>query len=454
MGLVKNRTKQGDFYWVSAYVTPIYEAGEITGYESVRTRPSRDRVQRAEALYRQVNDTPGRVMMGDRLISIVRATWPLGVSTGLSVGAVVFLPLAAAIAVIGVSQIGAGLLVTGNIARRMKRLLALRPDAFRNRLIAKGYTAERGLFADLAMTLVSEEARIETVLGRIEDQALSLKSRINEGHGYIRGSAEAVGQQKTGTDQVASAITQMTASIQDVSGVISQSAEEARTTHGHAVNGGQVSSEALRGIQALSDHVISIRDSIEHLGEATASISKATTMIDEIAEQTNLLALNAAIEAARAGDQGRGFAVVADEVRQLASRTRESTTQIGSLIAQFKEQVDESVEATRMGETLAREGLSQVTGAEDALQEIVTSVGQMTDRFAVVRDAISQQQAVSEDIARQVVTISELADSSSEQAVRASGVSEDLGKTSQGLYDFIARFSGTLAVERRRQDGR
>ncbi len=440
MGVVKNRAKNGDHYWVSAYVTPIRENGKVVGFESVRVEPTRDQVTRAEALYGRLSAGKSVQSVTDRLVSVLRSGWPMLLSLALSLVALTFdqTGLAAALIVLG-HVLGAGLLL-GSVTGRLHRLLNLRPDAFKDPVVARTYSSENGLFSQLGMVMVSEDARIRTALARIEDQAELLSEQARASHGYISEGAAAISRQRAETDQTASAINEMTASIQEVTESVAANAREAEEANRLAGVGSQRSAEALDAIEQLVSRVNGIGQTIGQLGESTHSIGEATNLISEIAEQTNLLALNAAIEAARAGEQGRGFAVVADEVRSLARRTRESTVRIQEVIDDFGRQVETAVQATRDGEAVAGQGLDKVRGAENSLRDIVTSIQSISDRFISMSAAFEEQSQVSDEINRQVTNIAELADHSDEQADSARKSSDQLSAMSRGLKDLVSRF--------------
>ena len=440
MGIVKNRTKTGDHYWVSAYVTPIRENGQVTGYESVQVAPSRNQIDRAEALYSRISAGKPVLSAGDRIASILRSGWPMVLSLVLSLIALSFDQswLAAGL-IVAAHVLGAGLMLR-SITGRLSRLLNLRPDAFRDPVVARTYSDENGLFSQMGLLLVSEEARIRTALARIEDQAELLSEQARASHGFISEGASAIARQRAETDQTASAINEMTASIQEVTESVTVNARAAEEANRLAGVGSQRSSEALVAIEQLVGRVNGIGKSIGQLGESTKSIGEAASLISEIAEQTNLLALNAAIEAARAGEQGRGFAVVADEVRSLARRTRESTVRIQDVIDDFRGQVDEAVQATRDGEEVAGQGLTKVQEAETSLRDIVTSIQTISDSFISMSAAFEEQSQVSDEINRQVTNIAELADHSDGQANSAKQSSDHLSAMSRGLKDLVARF--------------
>lgn len=440
MGVVKNRCKNGDHYWVSAYVTPILEQGRVTGFESVRVAPERAQIERATRLYRRLRDGKGAGLMNSGLASVMRSGWPTLVPLVASLTAVSLAPgwLAYLLVLAGFTI---GLLLVGvSLRGRLQRLLDCRPDAFKDPLVAQTYSDEVGLFAQLGMVLISEDARIRTALARIEDRAEDLFAEARDGHRLIAEGATAIERQRQETEMTASAINEMAASIQEVSDNVARNASEAEAANRHAQAGSEVSAEALKAIEQLVGRVNTIGEAITRLGESTDSIGKAAQLISDIAEQTNLLALNAAIEAARAGEQGRGFAVVADEVRSLASRTRESTVSIQTVIDQFRSQVAEAVSATRDGEQVAENGLQRVRTAEQSLQEIADTISRISDSFISMSAAIEQQSQVSEEINRQVVSIAGLADESTAKAAGATQASESVSRQAKGLNDLVSRF--------------
>ncbi|MEQ5835428.1 PAS domain-containing methyl-accepting chemotaxis protein [Marinobacter sp. NFXS9] len=444
MGVVKNRCKNGDHYWVSAYVTPVREGGQIVGYESVRTAPSEDQKRRAEELYRRLNagKTGAGLVKRGNMRNSVMVSLPVLSSLVASVIAVQWASPAVATVIIVLSHLVAGFSLRGLIEHRISGLVDLRKDAFADPLIAMTYTGQRGRFGELAMLLISEEARLRTALARIEDQAGILASHASTSHKAINEGAGYIAKQRAETDQTASAINEMTASIQEVAENVGRNAKEAEAANEHASQGMDLSRQALKAIEVLVERVHEVGNAVETLGQSTESIGQAAKLISDIAEQTNLLALNAAIEAARAGEQGRGFAVVADEVRSLAARTRESTSQIHSVIEDFRHQVDTAVSTARDGEVVAGSGLDKVRESERALNEIVDAISRITDRFLQMSAAVEQQSQVSEEINRQVVNIAELADSSTDRAETADKVSEELMRFSDGLRDLVARFIG------------
>lgn len=440
MGVVKNRSKNGDHYWVSAYVTPILENGEVTGFESVRVEPTREQVERASQLYKRLLGGKGAFGASTRLKSIVQSGWPMVIPLAASLAALCLNSFWPAVGLVVVGfLLGCGLQAS-SIARRLKALISLRSDAFHDPLVAQTYTSETGLFAELGMVLLSEGARIRTALTRIEDRSDVLFRTAQEGLEMIAEGARAIEDQRHETEQTASAMNQMTASIQEVTDSVSHNADGATQASHLAREGGRLSADALQAIEQLVAQGTTVGETVARLGAATEKIGEAARLISDIAEQTNLLALNAAIEAARAGEQGRGFAVVADEVRTLAQRTRQSTVSIHDVIDNFRTQVDEAVIATRTGEEIGHQGLAKVQETEAALKGIVTTIEGISDSFTTMSAAFEEQSHVADEINQQVVRIAGLADTSTEKAEGARSASENISQQARGLNDLVARF--------------
>ncbi|MDI3392861.1 methyl-accepting chemotaxis protein [Pseudomonas sp. V98_8] len=222
-----------------------------------------------------------------------------------------------------------------------------------------------------------------------------------------------VSSQKEETEQVATAMNQMTATVHDVARNAEEAALAAQTADGKVESGQQVVRQSMVRIEQLADSATSASSSIESLSAEIQNIGTVLGVIKSVAEQTNLLALNAAIEAARAGEQGRGFAVVADEVRALAKRTQQSTEEIERLVSALRAAAQASVQQIQSSGELVKLAVSDALQTESALGSIAAAVSLIQQMNQQIAAAAEEQSSVAEEINRSVTSIRESADQSS-----------------------------------------
>ena len=199
-----------------------------TGFESVRVEPNREQVDRAARLYSRLSAGKQPLSGGTHIRSMVRAGWPLVIpliTSLLALGWGAFWP---GVALIAGGIIAGGFIQMAAVNARLRSLIELRPEAFRDPLVARTYSDESGHFAEMGMVLMSEKARIRTALARIEDRADDLMRTATRGYEQIAEGADAIERQRQETDQVASAMNEMTASIQEVTDTVNRNADGAR----------------------------------------------------------------------------------------------------------------------------------------------------------------------------------------------------------------------------------
>ncbi|QKQ26469.1 methyl-accepting chemotaxis protein [Candidatus Reidiella endopervernicosa] len=253
-------------------------------------------------------------------------------------------------------------------------------------------------------------------------------------------SAGAVREQQTGTEMVATAMNEMEATVQEVARNAGQTAELSKDADQEAKKGAYVVTQAIGGIDILMSDVEQASTVIKQLDEKSENVGVVLDVIKGIAEQTNLLALNAAIEAARAGEQGRGFAVVADEVRTLATRTHQSTQEIEQMIEELQLGAREAVSAMETARGCAAKESEQVEAAAESLAMIAGGVSGINDMNSQIAIAADEQSKVAEDINRNIVNISQLAEQASQLSGQNAEVSNELIDLSAKLNMLVDRF--------------
>ena len=247
-------------------------------------------------------------------------------------------------------------------------------------------------------------------------------------------------KQSEETYQVATAVTEMSSTVQEIARSAEQAADAVKGANDQAVAGLDVMGQTTRGITELAHEVESAADVINQLETDSQSIGTVLDVIRGIAEQTNLLALNAAIEAARAGEQGRGFAVVADEVRTLASRTQQSTEEINEMIARLQKGTSDAVKVMNEGSEKASSTVELAATSANALEKIVDSVGTISEMNIQIATAAEEQSSVAQEIDQSIVRISKLSEESRENSNRVSNSTSDLNNLGNKLNQIISTF--------------
>lgn len=292
--------------------------------------------------------------------------------------------------------------------------------------IAQHFNSMVGSFQQLIEQVIDSVATINTSSKSVSENAML--------------ASEGVAQQLNETDMVATAITEMGATIDEIAKTTELAALKAGKTHDNAQLGQTEVEQTILKIRQLSEQINTSASVVDELERDSETIGSVLDVIRGIAEQTNLLALNAAIEAARAGEQGRGFAVVADEVRSLAMRTQTSTQEIANIIQTLQSRTRSIVQLMDASQKQGAESAEQAAAAGELLKLINNDVRNIMDMSTQIAAAIEEQSMVAAEVNKNVVVIRDIAEQSSHAADANASASDELRTRAEYLVSAVSHF--------------
>lgn len=443
MGIVKNRCKNGNYYWVDAYVSPIIRDGALVEYQSVRRKPQRSKVRRADNLYSRLNEGRSTPMLKNALglRAQLLLLWLLLVS--LAAGGGYFSQLYTVMQLLPLMLLAiAGTFAIWGLMAPYQRLVQRARKVSNNPIARYVYTGRRDDMGWLQLAMVKLEADAASVVGRLSDASKKLYEDTQGMAVEAEQASVEVKKQFEETELVATAVTQMSASVQEVAGYAQQTVDEAAEANIKAGEGMVLVDDTVGHLKQLCDRIMSTADSVEGLAVEAEGISAIVNTITDIADKTNLLALNAAIEAARAGEQGRGFAVVADEVRELAVRTREATCEIETMVAELQGRSKMTVTAMGEGADYAQRSVEHAAGATQSLNDISQAMKTILDMNQQVAAAVEEQSGVAEDISRSISEIRSASEVTQRGVARNEQTSGSISSRVSELEMLVSQFWG------------
>ncbi|WP_435103251.1 methyl-accepting chemotaxis protein [Arhodomonas sp. AD133] len=295
------------------------------------------------------------------------------------------------------------------------------------------------------MSLLAEQfnafaEKMRGAISEVDSTTHHLASAAEELNQVAGATRESVRSQSSETDQIASAINEMTATVQEISRNATEVEQAASEADGRARDGQSVVEENRESMRTLATDIERTSDAVAQLAERSKEIETVLDVIHEVTEQTNLLALNAAIEAARAGEQGRGFAVVAEEVRALAKRSSESADRIRTIIEGLVNDTRQAAETMDYSRERSERNVERAEDSRESLAGIAEAVTRIHTQITQVATAAEEQSQVAEEINRNVTRIVDAAGQSSEGMEQTSHASDELARMGETLRGVVGRF--------------
>lgn len=444
-GIVKNRCKNGDHYWVDAFISPIYDNGDIVEYQSVRRHASDEQIARAETLYKQVKNGKNPSTKTHNLIHNLIKLNLIPLTIALTLGLVLALPQNALIGLVIVAALC-------SLYFQLKLLKPFRqPDDASDKTIVDQimqyiYCGSRHPASHIhfrLQTLQGEQAALTGRMCFVSEQLIQSSEQVSQHMQQLDSNLQG---QFSETEQVATAMHQMTTSIGDVANnakINADTGQQLQQGFEHCLT---LSAQNNSVFEQLQQSLCQADAKLSELSDNSQRIADVLDVITALADQTNLLALNAAIEAARAGDAGRGFSVVAAEIRELANRTQHSVNEIEHIVSGITQASQHSLEAMQQGRNLADNCASHTEILTTAFKQLSERTQHSLDASQMIAAAVQEQSAVAEAVNKSLFHIRDLAERNHEVSRICQQQAQTLLHTGNRFQLLTAYFWSKLAI--------
>ncbi len=464
-GLVKNRRKNGDHYWVKATATPRKDGG----YMSVRLKPSREEVAQAEALYKKmhasrrirlqggyvVNGLAARIHHAYTNLSLMKTLLLPLVFFALSIGGLVFwqwMRISDQAVIDAIAPLIIGGAISGSVAviwlwlavrtqvNRLHKLQRVALEIGSGNLVAKSPLGAKDEIGSVFNAVQVMRNRLFEIVFQMNQSTKVLSQSALEMLGASEETSRGAQEQSSASASMAAALEELTASVEQIG-------DNANAAHAASQSAGSVSQRGAEAVYASTKEISAIAktvtesaDQLKELEQLSDNIGKIVSTIRDIAEQTNLLALNAAIEAARAGEHGRGFAVVADEVRNLAERTAHSTVEISDMVEQIQKRTELAVSEMQASVRSVESGVDKAQKAGQSVADIEQETLKVVQATQDIQQVLQEQALAAREVAETVEGIASLADNNAVQASQALEACHRVQGITQVLDDLRKQF--------------
>lgn len=439
-GAVINRCKNGDHYWVDAYVTPVMKDGQLVEYQSIRTVLQPQQKSRALQIY-------STWQREEKRPKYARSLWTGQILWCSTIGVTLLL---LSLWLWANSHIYAVMLTTALALffalgfsfhyTRLRNLTLQDVTNYRNNLMSYIYTGRNDLYAGIDFAFSTQRLEIRALMARLMNTAELLMHIRQATNNQIHESDIQSQRQHQSVEAFVVELNALASSQQQVALAVNQGVIETDTTSVSTESGAAQLSHMLEVCQRLEQQMRGVTMQFDMVSTQSRNIATVTEVIQRVSAQTNLLALNAAIEASRAGEGGRGFAVVAEEIRALASRTENSTDEIKHIIEQLQAGIQQSAEALKAGTDALNETVQSASATANVIDKIRDATVVIKSKMTEVADCYEQQLQSCEILTQGASAIERLAQQASMAAHAASGHGNHLAAQLDKMHTLTSHF--------------